>query len=249
MLPKHLLLLTITTVYSLPQQKLNPRIFNGEPATKGQFPWQVGLYIPRNTGLTFCGGSLISDTWVLTAAHCLADAFFSIRILLGTLKSTGDDPDQIELHSQEYLYNYDFDPWSYENDVALIKLPEPVVFTDYIQPILLASEEVDAGTGVTIIGWGDTGDGVRSSVLTYSNVTVAETCKDIGTVCTDSDPDSDAQNICGGDSGGPLVLNAFTYPVHIGITSFYSGACERGGYGGFTSTAYVREWIKTNTGI
>ena len=56
-------------------------------------------------------------------------AFFSIRILLGTLKSTGDDPDQIELHSQEYLYNYDFDPWSYENDVALIKLPEPVVFT------------------------------------------------------------------------------------------------------------------------
>ena len=49
-------------------------------------------------------------------------------------------------------------------------------------------------------------DGVRSSVLTYSNVTVAETCKDIGTVCTDSDPDSDAQNICGVSFGTYLLF-------------------------------------------
>lgn len=50
------------------------RIIAGEPAAPGQFPWQVGVYYRRPTGgLFFCGGSLVSDRYVLTAAHCAAE--------------------------------------------------------------------------------------------------------------------------------------------------------------------------------
>ena len=53
-------------VHVPPKEQAN-RITGGSTAARGQFPWQVALIIDSGS---FCGGSLISDRWVLTAAHC-----------------------------------------------------------------------------------------------------------------------------------------------------------------------------------
>jgi len=53
--------------YRVPLKEQNNRITGGSSAARGQFPWQVALI---NDGSWFCGGSLISSQWVLTAAHC-----------------------------------------------------------------------------------------------------------------------------------------------------------------------------------
>ena len=60
--------------HTLPLENTGPsdvRIINGENATLGQFPWQVGLYLGFDDTVWFCGGSIISENWILTAAHCL----------------------------------------------------------------------------------------------------------------------------------------------------------------------------------
>ncbi|KAJ3652965.1 hypothetical protein Zmor_018887 [Zophobas morio] len=251
MIHKLLLFLTLATALSLPRKEFRPRIFNGEPASKGQFPWQAALWIPTNTGLKFCGGSLISDTWVLTSANCVGKAFFRIRVLLGTLESTGDDPDQVELHSRLWIIHENFNPWTYENDVAVVRLPEAVVFNDYIQPIALMTEDVDEDSTVTVSGWGAISeDDVISSDLTYSNLTISTSCAGTdSTICAIPDGNSDSQNICLGDIGDALVLNAFTDPVQVGIASSYGTTCNKGGSGIFTSTAFERQWIKRVTDI
>lgn len=49
---------------------LGNRIIDGSPAQVGQIPWQIALFINLGTGTVFCGGSIISEEWILTAAHC-----------------------------------------------------------------------------------------------------------------------------------------------------------------------------------
>ena len=50
---------------------LGPRIVNGEVAQEGQFPWQVGVVATRAFELHYCSGAIISESWILTAAHCI----------------------------------------------------------------------------------------------------------------------------------------------------------------------------------
>ena len=80
------------------------------------------------------GYSLVPIVWESTVKitrrnnNWWVRAFFRIRVLLGTLESTGDDPDQVELHSRLWIIHENFNPWTYENDVAVVRLPEAVVF-------------------------------------------------------------------------------------------------------------------------
>lgn len=79
-------MLAISNAFDLNEFKISPRIVQGQNATRGQFPYYVFLKINMAQGSAACGGSLISDEWVVTAAHCLYGAS-GAEVHLGALEA------------------------------------------------------------------------------------------------------------------------------------------------------------------
>lgn len=155
-----------------------------------------------------------------------------------------------------------FNPKTLVNDIALIRLPQRLEFSEYIQPAKLPiskdSYKTYIKTTAVISGWGKTGDsGAAVNHLQYGYVEIMDLndCIDhflpglvnIGNICTDPKK-SEGVSSCRGDSGGPLV-STVTGEL-IGVTSFGStSGCENGAPGGYTSVSYYRDWIEYHTGI
>lgn len=125
-------------------------IVGGRPAEEGKYPWQVRLYSNMNDQIGFCGGSIISDQWVLTAAHCVVDVQ-AVVVGYGSVDrtlSTKVPSEQIIVHPA-YLAGE-------KADIALIKLAKPIPdataisYTDSSQERTL----MPAGAKVTVTGWG-----------------------------------------------------------------------------------------------
>ncbi|RZB38967.1 Trypsin and/or DUF1986 domain containing protein, partial [Asbolus verrucosus] len=230
---------------------VSPRIFNGQPADKGQFPWQVAIHIPKSDGLHFCGGALISDEWILTAGHCVRG------IVLGSVDLEVDDPDRVEVNATEYVLHEEYDPYIFDNDIGAIKLLTPLTFNDYVKPIALNSDEMVSNISVIVSGWGRTSDDPDANItsqLNYANLRVIsnDECQKHTSVLTPgmlcTVPDDSIQNICGGDSGGALVADLFINPTHVALVSWYK-MCESDKVAGYTRTSYYRDWIKRVTQV
>ncbi|XP_045139168.1 chymotrypsin BII-like [Portunus trituberculatus] len=225
------------------------RIVGGHEATPHSWPHQVALFIDN---MYFCGGSLISNEWVLTAAHCMDGAGF-VEVVMGAHNIRQNEASQVTLTSTNFFTHADWNYFSLKNDIALIKLPSAVSFNSYIQPVSLPSSDVSVGTIVTPTGWGRPSDssGGISDVLREVDVPIMSNsdCNAIygivtpGNICIDS---TGGMGTCNGDSGGPLNHGGKTY----GITSFGSAAgCEKGYPDAFTRVHYFLDWIKKNTGV
>ncbi|XP_047486377.1 chymotrypsin BII-like [Penaeus chinensis] len=225
------------------------RIVGGTEAVPHSWPHQVALFIDF---LYFCGGSLISSEWVLTAAHCV-DRHLSVEVVLGAHNIFEAEDTQVTMSSSDFFTHEDWDSFSLANDIALVRLPTPVDFTESIAPVKLPSSDISVGTTATPTGWGrpaDSADGI-SNVLRQVDVPVmaSEDCDKVygiigkGQVCVDT---TGGQGTCHGDSGGPLNLNGMTY----GVTSFGSSVgCEAGEPDAFTRVFYYLDWIEEKTGV
>lgn len=193
----------------------------------------------RFYGSHFCGGTLIAPNKVLTAAHCLADFSSStirnnVKVVLGNISlnsSSGTESFSIS----SYKINSDYDPYSSQNDIALITLNGSSKFTP--APINSDSSLPAVGVKTYVAGWGSTREGGNvSSALKYTAVAVVSNAdcakaygNDIyeGNICaytakTDS---------CQGDSGGPLYTYDGEKMTLVGIVSWGNG-CARSGYPG-----------------
>nr|AYV99573.1 venom polypeptide [Dolopus genitalis] len=246
------------------------RIAGGEVAQPNQFPYQAALYMRMKDrdgkpieGGSWCGGSLISNRFILTAAHCLfvkegATIFLGLHNIskpeLGLMS--------FKVNRTKFIIHDDYDPNIAFNDIGLIKLPEKIEFTKKIAPIKMASKDMtqDQIEGKTVIasGWGKTGDdGFISRVLRFVKRTVLphKPCREHfpksyrqrKEICVDG---SDAKSVCGGDSGGPLVMeDANGERTLIGLTSFGSRhGCSKGFPTVFTRVSAFRDWITQFTG-
>lgn len=132
---------------------IQSRIYNGESAKKGQFPYIVFLDITLNDGnRTSCGGSIIDNSWILTAAHCTHNAV-SIEILYGSTKyEVGQFSHEVD--ADHFIQHEDYDDDSLEHDVALIRTPH-VDFTDMVDKVVLADSDNDyEGYWSVASGWG-----------------------------------------------------------------------------------------------
>uniref|UniRef100_A0A3Q2DHJ2 Peptidase S1 domain-containing protein n=2 Tax=Cyprinodon variegatus TaxID=28743 RepID=A0A3Q2DHJ2_CYPVA len=144
----------INTQHACARSPINSRILGGQDASPGAWPWHVTL---THRGGVFCQGSLITDQWVLTAAHCSIRSYLSGAVLhLGANNQSryGEETrrvDSIVCH-QDYEAYYSVG----DNDICLVKLSAPVNFTDYIQPVCLASEDSTFydGTASWVTGFG-----------------------------------------------------------------------------------------------
>ncbi|XP_063599845.1 chymotrypsin BI-like [Penaeus indicus] len=226
-----------------------PRIVGGVEATPHSWPHQAALFIDD---MYFCGGSLISNEWVLTAAHCMDGAGF-VEVVLGAHNIRENEASQVSIVSTDFFTHENWNSWLLTNDIALIRLPSPVSTNSNIKTVRLPSSDVSVGTTVTPTGWGRPSDsaGGISDVLRQVNVPVMTNneCDSVygivgdGVVCIDG---TGGKSTCNGDSGGPLNLNGMTY----GITSFGSSAgCEKGYPAAFTRVHYYLDWIEQKTGV
>ncbi|XP_062977530.1 transmembrane protease serine 9-like [Elgaria multicarinata webbii] len=236
------------------------RIVGGHNAELGAWPWQISLQI-YEIGLGFfhiCGGSLINNNSVVTAAHCVKrknPAFW--RVVLGLH----------HLHKSTYLtvtrrvraitVHANYSSETYDNDVALFTLVRSIKYNDYIQPICLPDTNfsVEDEYPCYITGWGKAKEkGTGKFILQEAQVKIIpqDVCNDIdwyggqltkNMVCAGSA--SGHVDSCQGDSGGPLMCyfpNIARFYL-IGITSFGYGCGRPRNPGIYVRSANYRSWI------
>ncbi|MCJ8739207.1 hypothetical protein PDJAM_G00044530, partial [Pangasius djambal] len=135
---------------------LNTKIVGGEDAAPGSWPWQVSI---QSGDSHFCGGSLISENWVLSAAHCFQSITApEITIYLGMESLEGTNTRMQKTGTSSIINHKDYNHTTHDNDIALVQLSSSVTFTDYVMPVCLAASNsfgFPAGTNVWVTGWGN----------------------------------------------------------------------------------------------
>ncbi|XP_040885431.1 tryptase [Toxotes jaculatrix] len=213
---------------------LNTRIVGGKNATAGSWPWQVSVHY-RPLSFHICGGTLISDQWVLTAAHCIVtkspDAW---TLYFGRETQSGPNVHEVNRTLTQVIVHPDYNNTLFNNDIALMKLSSPVTFTDYIRPVCLASNSSQFynSTLCWATGWGRIG---KDEPLPASEPLQEVEIPVIGNKqCSCNYRPEPAANItgnmicagqenkgaCQGDSGGPLQCKQGSAWIQAGITSF-----------------------------
>ncbi|XP_049311763.1 chymotrypsin-2-like [Bactrocera dorsalis] len=220
------------------------RIYGGQNATEGQFPYQVLVTRKGDGTMTVCGGAIISRNYVLTAAKCAngySPSEYSIRAGTVKLNSGGVEIQvaEVKIHPQYGDSNY---------DIALLRLSSPFSFNDKIKPVLLGSTDLPEGTPAIITGWGGaSSDRVADQLQYNTEYTLSHnSCVERLNTLADSMrclAKSAGNGICNGDFGGPAVANG----VLIGITSFIVNGCDSSLPNGFTDVVYSRDWIRANS--
>jgi len=243
------------------------RIVGGEYAPQGAWPWAVILGRAGLTGFSvICGGSLISADTVLTAAHCFDSSGHggptTVRLGEHDVTTTLDGAEHVDVAIERVRQHPDWDKFTLDNDIAIVKLVKNVSFTPDISTVCLPDdyegkdlEVVLAEPEPVVIGWGATftygGAETRLRQATVPVVT-QEDCKaayngvnvDIGDtkVCAGKGE----RDTCNGDSGGPLLadhLGDNRWSI-VGITSF-GVDCGRADFPGvYTRVDKYLGWIR-----
>lgn len=241
----------------------NKRIIGGYQVREGEIPWQVAL-IDQSSGHLFCGGSILSSYWVITAAHCLAEAPGPFIIRAGELdlfltEGTEQDYDVQERHIHP-LYNSSVS--LYNHDIAMLYMRTPITFSATVRPICVGPRAftetlVQRASPATVSGWGRTRFlGHMSGALQQVSVPFTDRshCKESSSArithfmfCAGYY--SEAKDACQGDSGGPHAnLHQDTWFL-TGIVSWGEECAKQGKYGVYTRVSLYYSWIKYVMGI
>ncbi|KAM7387642.1 hypothetical protein PAMA_009992 [Pampus argenteus] len=227
---------------------LNTKIVGGESAAAGSWPWQASLH---SNGRHFCGGSLINNQWILTAAHCFPSTSTSgLLVYLGRQNQQSLNPNEVFQPVSRLIKHPNYDSNTNDNDIALLQLSSPVDFTNYIRPVCLAASGsvFSAGTTCWVTGWGDIRSGetlqeVSVPIVSNSQCGSAYSAFTSNMMCaglTEGGKDS-----CQGDSGGPLVSKNDSKWVQAGVVSFGEGCAQAGFPGVYARVSMYQSWINS----
>ncbi|CAL8248408.1 unnamed protein product [Lota lota] len=241
------------------------RIVGGLDSRQGSWPWQVSL---QYDGVHQCGGSLISDRWIVSAAHCIRERFRTVarwRVLLGSVYNNPANATMVEVKTIVYHSSYlpfvDANIDDNSRDIAVLALSQPITFTEYIQPLCLPTygQRLIDGQMGTVTGWGNIGyNGHLANVLQEANVPIISdtTCNapdyydnQITTSMFCAGFEKGGTDSCQGDSGGPFVapdcLSKTSRYRLLGVVSWGTGCATAKKPGVYTRVSRFLPWIST----
>ncbi|KAM9391637.1 transmembrane protease serine 9-like [Pholidichthys leucotaenia] len=236
------------------QRSPRQRIVGGQDADLRDWPWQVSL---QNFGRHFCGGSIVNDDSIVTAAHCFSST--STRGLIvsaGRQRLQGSDSNEETRTVSRVIRHPGYNRITFDNDIAILKLSSPLPVTDFIRPICLAASDSTffAGVDSWVTGWGNIAESVslpspqnlmevkvpivgpRQCKCDYGINTITENMLCAGL----RDGGKDA---CQGDSGGPLMVLDDDKWALAGIVSFGFGCARPNFPGVYTRLPRYQTWI------
>ncbi|KAK2884829.1 serine protease 33 [Channa argus] len=220
------------------------RIVGGMDASEGAWPWQVDVQTTKDQHI--CGGTIITENWVLSAAHCFPNPseVSPYTIYVGRYQLNG-----LNKHQASYRVTRVVIPPGYTNpesgrDLALLQLSEPITWSDYAQPVCLPTSSTSFPPGMLcyVTGWGDIQNGVAlqgAGTLQQVQVPIISqsSCQEMYQTNKDSVDILDdmvcagfqegGKDSCQGDSGGPLVCQMLNGTwVQAGVVSFGLGCAQ-----------------------
>uniref|UniRef100_A0A8C9SKT6 trypsin n=1 Tax=Scleropages formosus TaxID=113540 RepID=A0A8C9SKT6_SCLFO len=217
------------------------KIVGGYECPKHSVPYQVSL----NSGYHFCGGSLVNENWVVSAAHCYK-SLIEVRLGEHNIQQT-ENTEQVISSSSVIRYPY-YDSWTIDNDIMLIKLSKPAAFDSYVQPVALPEGCAAAGTMCMVSGWGNT----MSSTADSNKLQCLEIPILSQKECENAYPGmitssmfcagylEGGKDSCQGDSGGPVVCDG----VLQGVVSWGYGCAEKDHPGVYAKVCEFTQWLK-----
>uniref|UniRef100_A0A3F2YXL9 trypsin n=1 Tax=Anopheles funestus TaxID=62324 RepID=A0A3F2YXL9_ANOFN len=234
------------------QNGVGHRIVGGFEIDVSETPYQVSLQYFNSHR---CGGSVLNNKWVLTAAHCtIGISASSLAVRLGSSRHASGGTVVRVARTLEHP-NYDDNTIDY--DYSLLELESELTFSDLVQPVALPEQDeaVEDGTMTTVSGWGNTQSAAESNaVLRAANVPTVnqEHCENayklsggITERMLCAGYEQGGKDACQGDSGGPLVADGKL----VGVVSWGFG-CAMAGYPGvYSRVAVVRDWVRENSGV
>ncbi|CAI9172048.1 unnamed protein product [Rangifer tarandus platyrhynchus] len=233
------------------------RIMGGSKAKEGDWPWQVSLQWSSSHR---CGGALISNRWILSAAHCFR-SYSEPRQWIATFGTSTKSPQQ-RVGVTRILIHENYNPETHENDIALVQLDREVTYTRYIHRVCLpeANQAISPGSTAYVTGWGSqsySGDTVPELEQAQVNIISNNICNApagyngavlSGMLC--AGVPQGGVDACQGDSGGPLVQeDSRQHWFIVGIVSwgYQCGLPDKPGV--YTRVTAYRDWITQQTGI
>jgi len=240
---------------------LAPKIVGGKNVTSLlTFPWLARLDLEYDTdseASDFCGATLISENWVVSAAHCLHDTdtdIIAVNVVLSDLYREKDEVGEVVIPIAETIEHEGYNGTTYENDIVLYKLERAANYSDTVFPACLPCNSYNyTGTDFTFAGWGDTSSGGKASAqlmevsLPYvPNDVCAEQYEDVYNSQICAGGINTGKDTCQGDSGGPGISKNGGVSYLVGIVSNGDGCGTN--YGINTRVSSFIDWIEYNTG-
>jgi len=257
-----LFLVLVTSGLSFAQQQcgcgeenVGKRIIGGNEVSPHRYPWVVALVSPRDPFQgQFCAGTLISDRHVLTAGHCVEGSTErDVHVVLGAHRLSQVSPSTTAPVAR-ILRHDQYTPGPELNDMALLTLSRPVVFSDKVRPACLPTANMTRLSNYFVVGWGSLHPSRHKASDPLMEVPVPEidikacqrTWSDVNAsrqICGGKK----GQSSCRGDSGGPLLSRVNGRVYHTGIVSFGPEVCANGDAAVYTRVAGYVDWITRKT--
>jgi secreted trypsin-like serine protease len=216
------------------------QIIGGSDAWPGKWPWMIYVLSPTAA----CGGSLISDQWVLTAAHCGLST--ETKCVFGSFNRSKIEETNVVMNVIQVIVHPNYNDNTLEDDLALLKLEFPVQKSSHINTICLPSADHDLrNKQLFVAGWGRDASGEPTSVLNDVECQYISFCnlvnhKPLKNICVKYLKRSGV-SVCNGDSGGPLMTLVNGKYELVGVISSVATNCVSP-----TSTTkvwYYLDWI------
>lgn len=237
---------------------LDGRVVGGHKTSPGRYTSLVLIFM---NGQQHCGGTILNEQCILTAAHCFVATKDARRftVMAGMFDISRPENYAVTVPVSAVHAHRGFDSETYDNDVAVLRLARPLHFGPRIQPVCLAATRKKYhGTIMTVVGWGKTSEnGAPSPVQLEVDLPILSNAKcesmlghryAITQDMMCAGYPQGGKDACTGDSGGPC----FQHDVQLGIVSFGEGCARKSSPGIYALVAaylgYILEHSEVNSG-